>query len=485
MRKLRKFISMLLTMALILTMSTAVFAADNPAVEKGESSILVTNLRHGGDSVGGQTVKIYLVYSFDETDNAWVLADQFTSSDLPAKVTTEEEKALEEKIAALAKKVKAEPGSFKEDASDTVKTGQAQFTGLKKGLYIVLAEDGTTTGAVTYNPMIAQTYMYHEDTHLIDSAKATLVAKYSELTIDKKDDDDDKAVHIGQVLTYTINGTIRPEAEYFTITDTLTGADYDFETLKVKVGNQVLNANQYTLTKGADDRKGSFELTIPITDRTFDGAEVEVTYKAVVNGDALNGVTNTVTDMNETKSKTVKDFTAKILVEKTDTAGNPLVGASFRLHKGDKIALLTKKADGVYEVAGWVEAGAEELSVIAGVDQNGCIMKLDKTAAAEVLGVDIGVYTFEETAAPFGYSINANGGMASVKMEDKDQDGFVSSQEELVVTSATGENAVKDTRLSGLPATGGRGTILFTVVGCAVMITMAGLYFASKKRSAQ
>lgn len=88
---------MLLAMALILTMSTAVFAADNPAVEKGDASILVTNLRHGGDSVGEQTVKIYLVYSFEETDNAWVLAEQFKSSGLPEKVTTEEEKALEEK----------------------------------------------------------------------------------------------------------------------------------------------------------------------------------------------------------------------------------------------------------------------------------------------------------------------------------------------------------------------------------------------------
>ena len=36
-----------------------------------------------------------------------------------------------------------------------------------------------------------------------------------------------------------------------------------------------------------------------------------------------------------------------------------------------------------------------------------------------------------------------------------------------------------------LPSTGGIGTTIFTIGGCAIMILAAGLYFASRRRSAK
>ncbi|MEI3495409.1 MAG: LPXTG cell wall anchor domain-containing protein [Blautia obeum] len=42
---------------------------------------------------------------------------------------------------------------------------------------------------------------------------------------------------------------------------------------------------------------------------------------------------------------------------------------------------------------------------------------------------------------------------------------------------------MKDTKLSALPSTGGIGTTIFTIAGCLIMVTAAGLFFASRKRT--
>ena len=42
---------------------------------------------------------------------------------------------------------------------------------------------------------------------------------------------------------------------------------------------------------------------------------------------------------------------------------------------------------------------------------------------------------------------------------------------------------MKDTKLSALPSTGGMGTTLFTIAGCVIMISAAGLFFATRKKA--
>ncbi len=42
-----------------------------------------------------------------------------------------------------------------------------------------------------------------------------------------------------------------------------------------------------------------------------------------------------------------------------------------------------------------------------------------------------------------------------------------------------------DTKLSSLPSTGGIGTTIFTVGGCAIMIAAAGLFFASRRKESK
>ena len=41
---------------------------------------------------------------------------------------------------------------------------------------------------------------------------------------------------------------------------------------------------------------------------------------------------------------------------------------------------------------------------------------------------------------------------------------------------------ILNTKITELPATGGIGTTIFTIVGCGIMIAAAGLFFASRRK---
>ena len=104
-------------------------------------------------------------------------------------------------------------------------------------------------------------------------------------------------------------------------------------------------------------------------------------------------------------------------------------------------------------------------------------MKTDVNGNIVVKGLDDSVtemtYEFKETKAPNGYSINETN--ADVKWA-KDGEGATAE-------NRTGAASMTDTKLNALPSTGGIGTTIFTIAGCLIMVTAAGLFFASRKRS--
>lgn len=121
----------------------------------------------------------------------------------------------------------------------------------------------------------------------------------------------------------------------------------------------------------------------------------------------------------------------------------------------------------------------------------------DANGQMYIKGLAAGTYYLKETYAPAGYSINthvfkleivANHNAAGVltgwevKIDDTTVKTFTVDNEGQTPTGSGNGFEIENTKLSSLPSTGGIGTTIFTVGGCAIMIAAAGLYFASRRK---
>lgn len=138
-------------------------------------------------------------------------------------------------------------------------------------------------------------------------------------------------------------------------------------------------------------------------------------------------------------------------------------------------------------------------------------------------GLAAGYYVLKETKAPTGYSLNekeyqvhisptydtkgklmsytitikekgaeGNGNSTTyTATEDNYQENTTSGEMQFVntadktISSSVTPTYISNTKLSSLPSTGGIGTTIFTIGGCAIMIIAAGLFFASRKKSSK
>lgn len=124
----------------------------------------------------------------------------------------------------------------------------------------------------------------------------------------------------------------------------------------------------------------------------------------------------------------------------------------------------------------------------------------DDNGQIALTGLAAGTYYLKETEPPTGYSVNnhvfkieiiatpdAETGELktwSIKIDDVETATFSvnNTSDEVTRTSVT-EVAIQNMKLSSLPSTGGIGTTIFTIGGCAIMIVAAGLFFASRRKS--
>ena len=455
---MRKIFAVLLTLAMVLAMSMTAFAAEvTEPVTSYSSKITVTGL----SSQEEETVSLYAAITLNVDKNEWIVADWAKKY---IKLSENGKKYEITDAAALAKAVSAQVPPFQQ--KHVVGETQVEFPDVPVGAYVV-----TASGVkITYSPMVAETY---KDSETYMQAKdVTLVAKST--GYDVKKEAQDGFVKRGEEVTFKITTTF-PSFETadskdnnFKIIDTPTGLDIK-EITSVEIGNAPLTAvEDYTTSKATNG-----EYTIEFTQKTIGttnanaGKTVVVQYKAIVTSE--EGYTNTANtfrkDVNMGNTE-VKGYTGTIKLTKYAENGTTVLkGAEFKLYKGSKTDVKEKNI----EALKFVKISDDVYKLALDTDEDKTSTLVSKNGVLTVKGLDEGEYWFEETKAPEGYSINTNGATATIT-ENKTQNVTVNA-------------SLTDSKLSALPSTGGIGTTIFTIAGCLIMVTAAGLFFASRKRT--
>ena len=326
---------------------------------------------------------------------------------------------------------------------------------LDLGYYFVASSTGALCNLTTTNPTV--TIHDKNDMHF-------------EKTADKTD------VEVGQTVNYTVTGKV-PDYTGFTaytykVADTMSEGLTFKKDVKVMVGGADVT-NACTVAYDVDNNANSFTVTVPVKSYTI-GAEIKVTYSAVVNEKAIAVVSENEAKLiysNDPTSDTtgtitppvVKVYSSKIVIDKFESGSKTtkLPNAKFVLYKevttdaGTSLVYYKWNTDKKVE---WV------------ADKNAAtVMTTNAQGEATFGGLADGTYHLVETEAPAGY--NPLTAPVEVKVA-----GSSTDTTKLSVTAEV-ENKTGTT----LPSTGGMGTTVFYVLG-AVLVLGAVVLLVTKKR---
>lgn len=396
---------------------------------------------------------------------AWALAEGVLSVDNSADGAWNN--SASRKFVESLKTTTDKLGTAEEVDLGAAANGTSATVTLPAGLYLFVDADYSvgTNGAATPSIAILVGSGNVKDGVLNPLTEATVAIKNQTTAVTKKVNGEDViTASVGQKVTYTITSKVPQNTQYYsdygyTYTDTPSaGQTVDFDSLKVTVGDKSLNkGTDYTV---AQNKNGTFTVTISSIQKQTAGALITVTYAAKVTEAGASGskaVTNAVVlsdnGAEATDSTTITN--GQFSFTKTDAQGNALAGADF-------------------EIEG--QNGASTPSTATATsDSNGTVT---------FKGLADGTYKVTETNVPAGFQQNlkaaftvtiANG--KAVKYAGADIWGLAPSAE----VSGNYTYKVKNVKnVTQLPLTGAAGTTLFTVV--ALLVAGAGVAVALKSR---
>ena len=481
MKKIKKIMAMLLAIVMVLGMTVTASAAETAVAPSAEipakASITINRLTPNDNTV----VKIYKVVEHDPAKSVWKAVDwagenvKFEEGETPKAIIN----WAELKKSAATQNADGEKTLEKDATSVT-------FSDLEAGAYLVLATGNTTT----YSVMGVATYDYDDNNNLLVPLDAVISAKGEGYKVTKTLNGKETLVHRGQTLTFNIDSVFPsfPDKETdrkVSITDKPTGQYV--EDVKVYVGevNTALKEGEdYTLSFGTDlttelpakvDEKVTVNFTEAFIGKNNDHAAqaIKVVVTTVVYD--VTNISNSAYGSHDSTpdDSNVETSTGSITINKVDENNRVLTGAkfSFRLHgevhtegePNEEKLQFVKVGDGVYELATKEDR-----------DERFSDLEVNSTTGTlTVNGLGEGTYHITEEKAPNGYSV-VDVNDVTLALDDKDTPD---------VDEANVTLPVKNTKLSALPETGGIGTTIFTIGGCAIMVAAAGLFFASRRKA--
>ena len=466
MKTMRKLFTVLLALAMTLTLAVSAFAADttgsititNPQEDHTYTAYKIFDVTYSGKNYS---------YTISDTDAAFSTVKAYADEAANGLKLTQVANTGKYNVsigagfsaASFAQYLKAHADSLGTGTAFTKADNTMKASGLALGYYFVSGTSGSVCELTT--------------------AKDIQIRDKNEVPqIEKSVDDADGTVEVGQVLTYTINGKVPSTKGYteftYQVTDTMTEGLTFNKDVKVTIGG-VDVTNDATIAYNDNGFVASINM-MNYQDKI--DAPVVITYTATVNENAIqrDKETNTATlkysdnpaDKNSFKETSVKVdvFSFNIVINKyaDGNENTKLEGAKFVLKNAESKYY---KYDAATKAVTWVadKSAATEVTT-------------DAQGVARFDGLQAGTYYLEETAAPAGY----NQLTKDITIElDKTGSATINGASSAPGTDHSLTAGVANSTGTVLPETGGTGTAIFVALG-ALAVICAGVFLVTNKR---
>ena len=506
MKRIKKLAAAMLTAIMMMTMTVTAFAA--------ETTHTLTVNANGGQDLNGQTINLYKLFDVTESGTtesknyAYTVNTQYKAA--LANVLSIPETSKDEEF---AKAVADKTATIQQFANDFTAKALTDNLGVTKTSGKITGENTTS---YTFNDLDAGYYLVYvtggkeiqSSLVTVDADHTTVNLKAEAPSIEKTANRD--TVEIGQVVTYTVKGSIPDTTGYseyvYKIHDELTkGLDFVDDATGTALGEGATTVNVTVAFKEAGitdagtapttadlDTANNRTMKLDLSEwvranQTNKGKEFTVTYYAKVNANAVVTEKNKATleygnnpgDTTTTTPSEAKTPTYPLDINKIKKGSDEkLAGAKFSLYtsaedaKNGKNAIKVSGNNGNYVVN--PASTTTEFESVKNIENAGYNIRVN--------GLAEGTYYLVETKAPDGFNkLTAPVVIKITKSTDTDvnnwaisKDGTDESDKIIDIENSTG---------SLLPSTGGAGVVVFAGVAILLVFGVAVSFIRDKRKA--